>query len=231
MDLSGIKDLDYKILNNLNDKDLINVCQVNTKASQLCVDQLFWMNRILTKFPYINIELLQKYKSVRTWSEYYTFDLIKKHDIFESVKNGRKDRVLIFLNRGGDVNTKNQFGQVVLVKAAQNNNSDMVRFLLDNGADADIRGIGAQSPLIVAVQGNNLEIVKMLIQKGADVNQTPITILFSLWGRENYEMTKYLLEQGANPNAVNSTGQTALAYAQIYDMTDISELLRKYGAR
>ena len=49
--LSGIKDVDMIILNKLEDVDLIQACQVNKKADEICNDQAFWLNRILTKFP------------------------------------------------------------------------------------------------------------------------------------------------------------------------------------
>ena len=44
--LTGNKDVDRKILNELEDKDLVNACQINKKAHTLCNDQVFWMNRV-----------------------------------------------------------------------------------------------------------------------------------------------------------------------------------------
>ena len=58
--LTGIKDLDHKILNNLEDKDLVRVCQTNKRAQELCNDyDEFWLNRILSKFN-IPIDILKK---------------------------------------------------------------------------------------------------------------------------------------------------------------------------
>jgi len=42
MMLTGNKDVDRKILNELEDKDLVNVCQTNKQANLLCNDQVFW---------------------------------------------------------------------------------------------------------------------------------------------------------------------------------------------
>ena len=45
--LTGVKDLDIKILNELEDKDIVSYCQTNKQADTLCQDQGFWLNRIM----------------------------------------------------------------------------------------------------------------------------------------------------------------------------------------
>ena len=51
-----------ELLNNLEDEDLVNACQTNKAADEICTDQTFWLQRILTKFPYIPLDVLKKYK-------------------------------------------------------------------------------------------------------------------------------------------------------------------------
>ena len=75
--LTGNKDVDRKILNELEDKDLVNLCQVNKKAKSLCNDQVFWMNRVFQRFGYVGGDILRKFKKNRSWSEYYIQDLRK----------------------------------------------------------------------------------------------------------------------------------------------------------
>lgn len=48
--LSNVKDVDLKILSELNDTDLFNFCIVNKYANKLCKDEHFWMNRFLERF-------------------------------------------------------------------------------------------------------------------------------------------------------------------------------------
>ena len=48
--LSNVKDVDLKILSELNDKDLFSFCIVNKYANKLCKDEHFWMNRFLNRF-------------------------------------------------------------------------------------------------------------------------------------------------------------------------------------
>ena len=75
--LTGNKDIDRKILNKLEDKDLVRVCKVNKEANSLCNDQVFWMNRIFSRFPKIGGDVLKANKGNRSWSEYYIKDLRK----------------------------------------------------------------------------------------------------------------------------------------------------------
>ena len=68
--LTGNQNLDFVILNELDDKDLVNLCQTNRQANELCNNQTFWLNRISLKFPYLGIDVLKQH-----WSEYYIKDL------------------------------------------------------------------------------------------------------------------------------------------------------------
>ena len=120
--LTGIRDLDHIILNQLEDKDLVNICLVNKAAQKLCNDQTFWFNRILSRFPNIPPEVfvknrvdrswseyyIVKNRGDRSWSEYYIEDLRKinqkpNYYLIEGSKQGREDHVMIALNEGSNV--------------------------------------------------------------------------------------------------------------------------------
>ena len=73
--LTGNNDVNRKILNELEDKDLVNVCQTNKQAETLCNDQTFWKLRVFNRFGYVGGDVLMKYKGKRSWSEYYIHDL------------------------------------------------------------------------------------------------------------------------------------------------------------
>ena len=70
-----IKYLNYKILHELEDKDLIMLCQSNQDTKNLCNDQQFWFSRIRKKFPIIPTDVILKYKGDQSWSDYYIYDL------------------------------------------------------------------------------------------------------------------------------------------------------------
>ncbi len=61
MKFTGIKDIDRKILNQLDDKDLLSICSTNKSWKQFCdEDQTLWMNRVYNKFPYLSSDIINK---------------------------------------------------------------------------------------------------------------------------------------------------------------------------
>ncbi len=109
MNLTGIKDIDFMILNELDDKSLVNYCTTNKEANKVCNNQIFWMNRTIKTFPYVNIEILRKNKENREWSEYYIDDLkkINRRNAGRYLRKGsaigRMDFVIISLNKGANL--------------------------------------------------------------------------------------------------------------------------------
>ena len=96
--LTGVKDLDFEILNQLDDKSLISFCSVNQEAQNLCNSQTFWQRRVIDKFgKYLSLDTMRIFKADRDWSDYY-IELTKKtrsqHPAYEAAKAleyGRKD--------------------------------------------------------------------------------------------------------------------------------------------
>ena len=46
----GVADVDYEIMQWLDDKQLLTVCKINNYTANLCRDELFWSKRIETRF-------------------------------------------------------------------------------------------------------------------------------------------------------------------------------------
>jgi len=75
MALSGIRDVDMKIIDKLDDKELIKVCQVNKYVKSLCDNEMFWLNRIIRIYPASGEEVSQmkeyllfsNYKELYIW--------------------------------------------------------------------------------------------------------------------------------------------------------------------
>ena len=78
--ISGIKDLDFKILMSLDDKELGNICQVNKYINSLCKDNIFWLNRIQLKFgrSVEDIKTITKFLKNRHYIQTYIW--IKEKD-------------------------------------------------------------------------------------------------------------------------------------------------------
>ena len=166
--LTGVKDLDYAILNELEDKDLVSFCSVNKDANKICLDQTFWLNRILTKFPNVPSKIFIQNTKDRSWSEYYIYDLrkldIPNRILTEGSKQNRTDWVMIALNRGADVNF--QRGEA-LRNASYYGNPDIVKILLKAGADVHA---ATDFSLRWASENGHPNVVRILLQNGANIN-------------------------------------------------------------
>ena len=79
--LTGIKDVDMKIVNMLDDYELGKVCQANKYINkEICNSQTFWRNRVLNKFgPYLgDADFIRKIYMERNlgyedWEHYYKY--------------------------------------------------------------------------------------------------------------------------------------------------------------
>ena len=166
---TGYKDVDRMILNKLDDKDLVNVCQTNTKANEICNDQTFWMKRILMKFPMVSQEVLRKYKGNRSWSDYYTYDLRKinynsaQEYLKKGAEEGRLDHVIIAIGMGADIHAQDDHA---LRWASANGRLEVVKYLVENKADIHV---GDDWALRLASEFGHLEVVKYLVKEGADI--------------------------------------------------------------
>ena len=68
MSLSGIRDVDLKILMELEDRDLFNYCIANKAINNLCKNENFWRNRFIKKY---GLKAAQYKDGDKTWKQYY----------------------------------------------------------------------------------------------------------------------------------------------------------------
>ena len=73
MALTGIKDVDFLILDLLNDDELGKVCQINKTAHFYCNDENFWLNRTQSKFGKFLLPLGIDVRDYNNgyWKDYY----------------------------------------------------------------------------------------------------------------------------------------------------------------
>ena len=123
--LTGNKDVDLIILSKLEDTELVNICQTNKAANELCNNQGFWYRRIQTKFPNVGIDILKQYKGDRTWSRYYIDNLRKINRtnaqpyLFDGSRNGRLDQVMVAISKGANPRAQNDYA---VINASISNN-------------------------------------------------------------------------------------------------------------
>jgi len=228
---TGIKDIDEKILLYLDDMDLAGIYMTNKETQLLSTSETFWLNRILDKFPYLNIEILKTHKK-STWAEYYKNDLsqidVSNPDMLleEAINNGRLDIAMIAIHNGAQLEYNYQAGITPLGIAADRRKDHIVKYLLDLGADVHA---GTDYPLRVASARGNIRIVRMLLKAGADVHAVNEQSLFKAIEARSESVVRELVAAGANVHIDNEkpfrlasrTGDLWLVKALVNDKTNI----------
>ncbi len=78
---TGIKDVDLKIMMDMDDRTLFNFCQSNKYTNKLCSNEFFWRTRFITRFG----ELAGKYKPKdRLWRKHYLTVIIQLDEYSEN---------------------------------------------------------------------------------------------------------------------------------------------------
>ncbi len=198
--LTGNKDVDRKILNNLEDKDLINICQVNKKARSLYDDQVFWMNRVFLRFGYVGGDVLRENKDKywSSWSEYYIKDLRKINPRFTQLLSGsgqgRLDHVIISLKNGA-----NNHVDESLISASRFGHLRVVKYLVGHGANIHTN---TDEPMRWASRNGHIEVVRYLVGLGANIHTNTDELR---WASRNghIEVVRYLVGLGANIHTYN----------------------------
>ena len=127
----------------------------------------------------------------------------------------------MLVERGADVNARNDDGETPLQRAANTDWPDIVGLMVEYGADVNQR-IEGMPALAYAAYGGWLGVARLLVERGADVNvrtKHGNTVLyeavdghFHLSGT-GLEFIRTLIERGAEVNAKNWHGRTALHHA------------------
>ncbi len=231
----GNKDIDRKLFNELEDEDLVNMCQVNKKAQSLCNDQIFWMNRVFQRFGYVggNILRTNKDKYWGTWSEYYIKDLrkIKSNATFKLIfgsYKGRLDHVVISLmGHGADIHIGND---EALKSASQYGHLDIVRYLVGLKPDGANIHIDNDIALRLASENGHLDIVRYLVELKPDGGDIHTRDEYALrWASINghSDIVKYLISAGAN---VYANDDEALRYSSQNGHSDVVKYLISAGS-
>ena len=152
--------------------------------------------------------------------------------IHDAAMYGNLAGVQAELDKGVDVNAKNDFGETPL---------DMVLWLNGASETADLirkRGGKTSKELIAlsdAVRTGNIEDVKKHLAAGADVNikddnwgATPLHFAARNGRKGKAEL---LIAEGADVNAQRGDGETPLDDAILFKQTKIADLLRKHGGK
>lgn len=92
--LTGVKDVDYLVMEQLDDRSLINLCLTDRYTAGLCSNDTFWKKRTISKF------LDVKKPENSSWRNYYLFRL--SHEII-SIEIAEGINVEIIINKNSHI--------------------------------------------------------------------------------------------------------------------------------
>ena len=147
-------------------------------------DTLFTRNvpHILQKI-FLSLDLdsfMSCLKVSKTWNQVLTSDTIKRRAknlfescLFDAIKDGRRDVVLLLLQMGTDPDKVGIDGRTALHHAALSGFKDVVELLLDEGADLHNRdSVTDTTPICLAAYWGYTDVVKLFLDRGVDPYRT-----------------------------------------------------------
>jgi len=166
--LTRIKDIDLKILQNLDDKSLLNFSQTSKYGNNLYQNENFWRNRIQIRY----MKALEFKLSRRNWKNYYlniVYYMNKLKDnnerMYLAAKKGEKDLVDFFISKGA-----NNFS-IGMEKAAFGGHLELVKyFIFKSSEEGEWNEYNRNRGLVSAFQGGHKNIFDFFRTKGSDVN-------------------------------------------------------------
>lgn len=193
MNLVGDKNINSKILDELDDRELFNFCITDKSASAMCTYEPFWMNRLRRRYPY-----LVEFKTINeTWKtlylrmSYYITKLNEEYGIpyipvkeYDPSKFYNENKEVGLLTSGSNI-----FKYRAMMIAIIGDSLDIVKQMIEKGVDDFDSGLREASSV------NNKKIVDLFIKNGAsDLNGA-----MSEAGKNGHlDMVKYLNNIGAS---------------------------------
>ena len=92
---------------------------------------------------------------------------VRQDRLIKAISKGDTEKVHALLEKGADVNAKDNNGGTALMRAAQEGQTDTLQALLANGADVNAKINDGGTALKKAKEGGHEEIVRILKEAGA----------------------------------------------------------------
>lgn len=144
------------------------------------------------------------------------------------------EKVSQFLEKGIDVNIRNNLDQSALSAAVNTGNVTLIEMLLKAGANPNSPSKRQQPPpLLRAVASNNIAVARLLLNYQANINvvdENGWSPLFHTIENNNVLMMLNLIKLGANVNQVDNFSSTPLLTAIQKNNAEITYILLQNGA-
>lgn len=151
----------------------------------------------------------------------------------QSAEKGDQKTVLLFLESGVDINTRDEHGWTPLMISTFNGREEVALLLIRSGADVNARDSAGYGPLHWAAFNGYSEVVKLLLEKRAHVNAVSkhgLTPLLQAATRGHLVTVGQLIAGGANVNQASNDGWTPLHKAAANGHSEVVKLLLAKGA-
>ena len=138
--------------------------------------------------------------------EYILFELIEANSI---------ERLIEEIEKGANLDIKNNAFKTPLQVAVQLNLPELVKVLIEAGAKVESpRLIGQLAELVTdRIDDFPVEVLEILVESGLDINhpeEDEDTLLMNATMEDNLAIVKKLVELGSDPNRLNRYGEFAL---------------------
>ena len=191
---------------------------------------------IHTRKPQIALLLIEKGAEVNDESGMTSGSNPNAHytALMQASEKGMADVVKALIDKGAEINTRNEDGNSALLIATESNEgAEALPILLDKGADVTVTNNEGRTALMnaSAITGHfGADDIELLIKKGVNVNASDgngwTALMFAAKGQyENADVVKKLLDHGADIALVNNEGDNALNIATKAEYKKIVKLL------
>ena len=227
-----------KVASVTNIIEIINYCDINLQDMIPDILMILKKNR-KDSCPLIIHEAIFKLKSFDNLEELCSilFDMSERDSygntpIHLALLIESRDTLLLFINRGSDINLADHFEVSPLHLAVKLENLDSLGILLHAKANTNPKDDLGMTPLHVAVSSSSLVYGVLLLNYNADINaennekETPLHLAVK---RNNFNMVYMLIQQNANLYARQKDGLTPFHYAVKYNHLSIFELFIKFN--
>lgn len=187
--------------------------------------------------------------TIHRMEEWLTEGADLQAELSNAVIANSPERVAFLLDKGADINGRDNQGYTPLHHAARSRMSPMVKILVGHGANVNERDSDGFTPLLHAINRNHVPTIAALVESKADVELATTQAIRPLtWaiGDGKYYAAKALIELGANVDSesgkehvtplmtvatqINAQSRTG-AVVQGPSPTEIADLLISKGAK
>ena len=131
--LTGVRDLDLKILQNLDDRELPIVCTTNKYVRDLCNDENFWLNRLVARMGY-SLSEIKKLKGSFKYKDIYRYIYLNEEQK-GIMKAAERDHIYLFKYLENFLwDYRNEAAKI----ASKNGSIDIITYLFINTDNEDI---------------------------------------------------------------------------------------------